>query len=191
MSDQTHAVFNLSQGSDDYESHIKEILCLQYNREVTEVVPLRHNNARVYSVSLTQAQNFPPPFNERFGASPMPPFATKVIMRFSDPASMLNEEIRVQNEVAVMSLAREVLKQYDPSLVPEVCGWRPFSEGVGWTLIEFTQGVPLGDKFPTLDSEKKRDLLRQIAQVLKNFRNTSHLSLPEPLVASTLALMEA
>lgn len=78
---------------------------------------------------------------------------------------MLNENIRMQNEVAVMSLAREALKQHDPSLVSEVYGWRPFSEGVGWTLIRFKQGVPLGDKFPTLDSEKKRDLLRQIAQV--------------------------
>ncbi|KAF4834451.1 hypothetical protein CGCTS75_v003200 [Colletotrichum tropicale] len=91
-------------------------------------------------------------------------------MRFSDPASMLNEQIRVQNEVAVMSLAREALKHHDPSLVPEVYGWRPFSEGVGWTLIEFKQGVPLGDKFPTLDSEKKRDLLRQIAQVFKHIQ---------------------
>ncbi|KAF0320450.1 phosphotransferase enzyme family protein [Colletotrichum asianum] len=73
-------------------------------------------------------------------------------MRFSDPASMLNEEIRVQNEVAVMSLAREALEHHDTSLVPEV------------------YGVPLGDKFPTLDSEKKRDLLRQIAQAFKHFQ---------------------
>ncbi|KAF4808754.1 hypothetical protein CGCSCA5_v012043 [Colletotrichum siamense] len=166
MSDQTHAVVNLYQGPDDYESYIKEILCLQYNREVIEVVSLRHNNARVYSISLTQAQNSPPPFNERFGASPLPPDATKIIMRVSAPASM-NEEIRVQNEVAVMSLAREALKNHDPSLVPEVYGWRPFSEGIGWTLIEFRQGVPVGNKFPTLDSKKKRDVLRQISQVLK------------------------
>ncbi|KAI8167012.1 hypothetical protein K4K49_011180 [Colletotrichum sp. SAR 10_70] len=170
MSDQTHAVVNLSQGPDDYGAYIKEILCLQYNREVTEVVPLRHNNARVYSISLNKAQQAPTPFNKRFGASPLPPCATKVIMRFSDPASMLNENIRVQNEVAVMSLAREALKQHDPSLVPEVYGWRPFSEGVGWTLIEFRQGVPLGDRFPTLESEKKRDMLRQIAQVFKHIK---------------------
>ncbi|KAI8236909.1 hypothetical protein K4K54_001710 [Colletotrichum sp. SAR 10_86] len=67
---------------------------------------------------------------------------------------MLNENIRVQNEVAVMSLAREALKQHDPSL----------------TLIEFKQGVPLGDKFPTLESEKKRDVLQQIAQVFKHIQ---------------------
>ncbi|KAF3799709.1 hypothetical protein GCG54_00000954 [Colletotrichum gloeosporioides] len=170
MSDQTHAVVNLLLGPDDYESYIKEIMCLQYNREVTEVVALRHNNARVYSISLTEAQHAPPPFNKRFGASPLPPNATKVIMRFSDPASMLNEEIRVQNEVAVMSLAREALKQLDPSLVPEIYGWRPFSEGLGWTLIEFKQGVPLGDKFPTVDGVKKREVLRQIAQVFKHIQ---------------------
>ncbi|KAI8312633.1 hypothetical protein K4K59_005743 [Colletotrichum sp. SAR11_240] len=176
MADQTHAAASLGLGPDDYESCIKEILCLQYNREVAEVVPLRHNNARVYSVSLTVAQQAPPSFNARFGVSPLPPDASKIIMRFSDPASMLNEDIRVQNEVAVMSLAREALKHHDPSLVPEVYGWRPFSEGVGWTLIEFKQGVPLGDKFPTLDSEKKRDLLRQIAQV---FKHIQRYKLPE------------
>ncbi|KAE9575029.1 hypothetical protein CGCF415_v005089 [Colletotrichum fructicola] len=170
MSDQTHVVVSFSPGPGNYESYIKEILCLQYNREVTEVVPLRHNNARVYRISLNEAQQAPTPFSKRFGASPLPPCATKIIMRFSDPASMLNEEIRVQNEVAVMSLAREALKHHDPSLVPEVYGWRPFSEGVRWTLIEFKQGVPLGDKFHTLDSEKKRDLLRHIAQVFKHIQ---------------------
>ncbi|CAI0643667.1 unnamed protein product [Colletotrichum noveboracense] len=170
MSDQTHVVVGLSLGPDNYESCIKEILCLQYNREVTEIVPLRHNNARVYRISLNKAQQALTPFNKRFGASPLPPCATKITMRFSDPASMLNEEIRVQNEVAVMSLAREALKHHDPSLVPEVYGWRPFSERVGWTLIEFKQGIPLGDKFHTLDSEKKRDLLRQIAQVFKHIQ---------------------
>ncbi|KAL3294812.1 phosphotransferase enzyme family protein [Colletotrichum asianum] len=170
MADQTHAAASLVLDPDDSESYIKEILCLQYSREVVEIVPLRHNNARVYSISLAVAQQAPPSFNARFGVSPLPLHASQVIMRFSDPASMLNEEIRVQNEVAVMSLAREALEHHDTSLVPEVYGWRPFSERVGWTLIEFKQGVPLGDKFPTLDSEKKRDLLRQIAQVFKHFQ---------------------
>lgn len=140
---------------------------LNLTSQVIEIVPLRHHNARVYSLDISPATKTTPILQPKPGVLALPSETTKLIMRFSDPASMLNEEIRVQNEVAIMLLAREALSPLRPSIVPDVYGWSPFSEGKGWTLIEFKEGVPLGDKLPDLDFEKKRDILRQIAQIFK------------------------
>ncbi|KAF6816302.1 hypothetical protein CPLU01_13898 [Colletotrichum plurivorum] len=151
----------------DYEDFIKDLLLKEYGRETLSIDPIRHHNARVYGITVSEAGPNPPNTRAQPGVLPLPPDTTKLIVRFSDPASMLNEDIRVQNEVAVMTLARQALKPLDESLVPLVYGWSPFSEGKGWTLMEFKQGVPLGDKFPSLDADGKRVILQQIARIFK------------------------
>jgi len=82
---------------------------------------------------------------------------------------MLNENVRVQNEVAVTSLMREALSPQFSHLVPKVYGWEASSEfgENGWVLMELMPGTPLGGKFPSLDPEKQREILRQIAQIFK------------------------
>ena len=103
------------------------------------------------------------------------------VMRISNPESMLNEKIRVQNEVAMMTLIRESLSQYNSALVPELYGWEPPSptnNGRGWTLIEFKSGEPVSDHFPTLELQDKKIVLQQMAEILKCIQS---FQLPESI----------
>ncbi|KAK6215638.1 hypothetical protein QIS74_08657 [Colletotrichum tabaci] len=157
---------------DVYEEYIHGVLREQYGREVVEITPLQHHNARVYELNINPGtQDTAAAAPKKPGVTPLPAQTTRLIMRFSDPASMLNEEVRVQNEVAIMSLMREALGPVDPSLVPEVYGWEPFSKGKGWTLIEFKQGVPLAGKFAGMDPDVKREVLAQVAEVFKHIQS--------------------
>jgi len=103
----------------------------------------------------------------RPGTSPLPSGAVDLVMRIANPDAILNETIRVQNEAAAMTLMRQALADIKPSLVPDVYGWSPASEGRGWLLMQSMPGVPLVDKFSDLDAEKQRDLVSQIARVFK------------------------
>ncbi|GJD03213.1 phosphotransferase enzyme family protein [Colletotrichum higginsianum] len=146
--------------ADVYEEYIHGVLREQYGREVVEITPLRHHNARVYELHINPGTQDTAAVPKKPGVAPLPAQTTRLIMRFSDPASMLNEEVRVQNEVAIMSLMREALGPADPSLVPEVYGWEPFSKGKGWTLIEFKQGtqIAFADKCDVVRGWKDSEL---------------------------------
>jgi hypothetical protein len=62
-------------------------------------------------------------------------------MRISNPQALVNEEVRVQNEVAAMWLTRQALSGYELRLVPEAYGWCPSSDDRGWILEEYKEGV--------------------------------------------------
>jgi len=105
-------------------------------------------------------------------------------MRVSNPDAMLNEEVRVQNEVAAMMLAREALASLPGLLVPAVYDWEgtiPASNdgqrsSPGWALLEFMPGSRLEDEFHALDDSEQRDILRQIALI---FRAIQAYKLPD------------
>jgi hypothetical protein len=89
---------------------------------------------------------------------------------------MLNEDVRVQNEVAAMCLARQALSTYKDRLIPHTFAWQSSAEGYGWILQEYMVGVQLDKAIHGLDSEHKQDILHQIADVFKLIQN---YSLPE------------
>lgn len=82
----------------------------------------------------------------------------------------MNENLRVQNEVAMMILTREALAPLKSSLVPVLYGWASGETGRGWTLCEHLPGERLGDKFEALNDEAKRTVIAQIAQIFKHIQ---------------------
>lgn len=103
----------------------------------------------------------------RPGTEVLPPDETDVVIRMSNPHALLNEEARVQNEVAAMKLMREALSGHSESLVPRVFGWSPASEGRGWIMQEFKHGLQLDAVFGGLPEERQVDVLNQVAAVYK------------------------
>lgn len=85
---------------------------------------------------------------------------------------MLNEAVRVQNEVALMSFIREALASITPSVVPAVYAWGKSVSAdsnqeyvPGWVVLEHMPGVPLGPAWESLGDDTKKQLLQQIATV--------------------------
>lgn len=101
--------------------------------------------------------------------SPLPNGPAKLVMRLSNPDAMLNEAVRTQSEVATMALMRDALEPWGMPLVPTVYGWGPSGAGGegGWVLMELMPGEPLADKFQSLGTDEKWDIVRQMAQVFK------------------------
>lgn len=100
-----------------------------------------------------------------------------MVIRISNPQALVNEEVRVQNEVAAMSLMSQALSSYRDRLVPNVYAWCPSSQARGWILQEHMVGTQLDQDFRGLDPERRRDLLRQIAEVFKLIRASASLTL--------------
>ena len=88
------------------------------------------------------------------------------ILRLPNPTSGYNNEIRVQNEVAALSLARDALQVKFPGFVPRVFGWGSARHGQGWILQEYMAGSPLLVDFGQMSDEDKACIIRQMADVL-------------------------
>lgn len=95
-------------------------------------------------------------------------------MRISNPeAEGMHQETRVQNEVAILTLASAALRHIEPNIVPRVFGWGAASQGcLGWILQDMMPGLPLDDAFsPTAPIEQKRGVLGQMAKILKGLQD--------------------
>ncbi|KAM7211265.1 hypothetical protein V8F06_013362 [Rhypophila decipiens] len=108
------------------------------------------------------------------GCVPIPAGATEFIMRLSNAdAEGMYQETRVQNEVAILTLASAALQHIEPHIVPRVFGWGPAAPGrLGWILQDLMPGVPLDDIFdPAGSLEQKKDILGQMARILKGLQD--------------------
>lgn len=101
----------------------------------------------------------------------LPTDTADAVIRISNPQALVNENVRVQNEVAAMSLMRDALAGEWEGLVPHVYGWSPSSEGRGWIVQEYKHGVQLDKSFGSLDSERQRDVVRQVVSFYKLLQN--------------------
>lgn len=131
----------------------------------------RDSNNFVYRLIISKVISRPaaPTLSKipRPGTVGLPAGKIPVVIRISNPQALVNEEVRVQNEVAAMSLMSQALSSYRDRLVPNVYAWCPSSQGRGWILQEHMGGTQLDQDFRGLDPERRRDLLRQIAEVFK------------------------
>ena len=131
-----------------------------------ENYPFPYNNF-VYAVKISldgpvthnQAQRQP-------GTHTIPPGLDAFIIRLPNPISGYNDKIRVQNEVAALSIARDALQAKFPDFVPRVYGWGSARHGHGWILQEHMAGKPLLDDFHQMSDKDKAFMLRQMADVL-------------------------
>jgi hypothetical protein len=90
------------------------------------------------------------------------------ILRLSNPdAEGMNMATRIENEVAIISLSSMALRHLEPNVVPRVFGWESARSSQGWILQELMPGVPVDEAFNSMDLEKKRNILAQMAMLLK------------------------
>lgn len=149
----------------------------------------RDSNNFVYQVELAPTDAHAttnPQLNKiaKPGTVSLPEDVSAVVIRLSNPQALINHEVRVENEVAAMTLMRNALSSYSSSLVPEVYDWNSCTPSAknspfGYVLQEHKPGVGLDStfglganreqktSFEDLPEDKKRDLLTQIAAVFK------------------------
>lgn len=166
---------------------IHEIVESTVGRQVDSVsLHPNSNKTQVYTVTLVTGEKAKrTPKQTQHGTQPLPADTTTAILRFTDTGSDLNDEVQVQNEVAVLSLARDAFNGLDRRLVPRVYGWQAVNTRTrrgrpGWILQECMPGVPLsGDILEKMDTRQKESIIKDIAQAvhaLQTFR------LPESVV---------
>ncbi|KAK0709494.1 hypothetical protein B0T26DRAFT_678903 [Lasiosphaeria miniovina] len=121
--------------------------------------------------SQGQASNAGP---RRHGTEALPADQAAVVVRISDPQALVNEAVRVENEVAAMMLMRNTLDDYpskssDESMVPRVYGWSPsLAAGRSWIVQEFKRGAQLDSVFDGLDADAQQDEEGGIAQKVRD-----------------------
>lgn len=91
---------------------------------------------------------------------------------------MLNEDVRIQNEVAAMCLMRQALAPDKKTLIPNTYAWCSSMNGYGWILQEYMTGIQLDTEFNNLERNYKQEILYQIADVFKLLQS---YSLPESI----------
>lgn len=92
------------------------------------------------------------------------------ILRLPNPASGYNDKIRVENEVACLSIARDALQARFPGFIPRVFRWGSARDSQGWILQEYMAGSPLLDDFGQMSDGDKCIILKQMADVLSAFQ---------------------
>jgi hypothetical protein len=106
----------------------------------------------------------------------LPEGTRELIVRLTNPdtegMSMAN---RVENDVAIISLASAALSGFQPHVVPRVYGWgsaAPQSGSTqGWILQELMPGCPLNEAFGTMDRGQKNRAFAQMAALLKRLQS--------------------
>lgn len=64
----------------------------------------------------------------------IPPGLHTFIIRFPNSVSGYNDKIRVENEVAALSIARHALQAEFTGFIPRVFGWGSARNDQGWIL---------------------------------------------------------
>lgn len=100
------------------------------------------------------------------GTVSIPHGAKEVIMRISNPAANLNEEVRIENEVAAMVLMRDALSGHGSKIVPDVYGWGSGKNATGFIIEEKMGGEPLQD-ITSLGTDVQKQILSQAANIFK------------------------
>jgi hypothetical protein len=90
---------------------------------------------------------------------------TKIVMRLSNPAAMLDEEVRVENEVAAIALMRRALATALRRIVPKVYAWEPAKKGFGWIAQEYMEGEQLSFQMTKIPADKATFVIDQIAEL--------------------------
>ncbi|KAI1859860.1 hypothetical protein JX265_010309 [Neoarthrinium moseri] len=121
---------------------IHNILSTEIKREIVAFgIDPNSNNSRVYHITVkVEESEEPTQASGQAGTEPLPAGTTKLILRFTDPAANLNNDVLVESEVASMALARAALTSLARPIVPRVYGWKQAStrgQEVGWILMEY------------------------------------------------------
>ncbi|KAF2186234.1 hypothetical protein K469DRAFT_726298 [Zopfia rhizophila CBS 207.26] len=157
---------------------IQNLLREQFNIEGAKIVPIQYDpqspfkyNNFVYRISLPSPLSAAHKDGPRQpGTVAMPEGAKEFIIRLANPdAEGMNPHTRVENEVAIISLAAAALSGFEPHVVPSVYGWGSAAPPSlqGWILQELMPGAPVDETFNSMPLEEKNVILAQMAKFLK------------------------
>ncbi|KAF2810720.1 uncharacterized protein BDZ99DRAFT_561103 [Mytilinidion resinicola] len=156
-----------------------EITPIQYDPES----PFKYNNF-VYRISLPSPIPSEKPASDeprQAGCATIPAGTKSLILRLTNPnAEGMNPKTRIENEVAIITLASAALRDFQPHVVPSIYAWgsAATSSSQGWILQELMPGTPVDEAFDTLDLPQKQQIFAQMAQLLKALQD---YKLPESI----------
>ncbi|KAI1174674.1 kinase-like domain-containing protein [Nemania sp. FL0916] len=164
---------------------VQQLLKEQFNIEAPATVspihydpecPFKYNNF-VYRVGLphpTASGHASRNRTRRPGCSPVPDGIRELIVRLTNSdAYGVSRTTRVENEVAMISLAAAALSSFKPSIVPSVYAWGSAAAEAsqGWIIQEFMPGEPVDEAFMSMDFTTQKMILAQQAEILKALQN--------------------
>jgi hypothetical protein len=159
-------------------NYVRTTLRQRYGLEPVAIEPIDYDpecpfpyNNFIYRVELPQPNQGAKDAEAQPGTSPMPENSQYLVMRLNNAAAGLNDQNRIQNEVASMALAREALRPRH--LVPMVYGWQSGDHGQGWILMEHMPGNPLDVAFDAMSTDEQRIGLQQLATILRDLHQVS------------------
>ncbi|KAH0286073.1 hypothetical protein M436DRAFT_60238 [Aureobasidium namibiae CBS 147.97] len=149
---------------------IRTLVQQRLHREIKTITPLgRDSNNFVNLVqlkesSLDQEANHDLPLQH--GTHKLDSSVTRIVVRVSNPGAMLDEDVRVKNEVAAITLMHRALAGSPYNLIPKVFAWEASSSaGSGWIVEEFMEGEKLSQHFPDLSLDEKALIFDQVAEL--------------------------
>jgi hypothetical protein len=100
------------------------------------------------------------------GTHKLNPSLNRIVVRISNPNAMLDEGVRVENEVAAITLMHRALSAMPHNPIPKVFAWEASSSaGSGWMVEEFMEGEKLSVHLPDLSLDKKALIVDQVAEL--------------------------
>jgi hypothetical protein len=140
--------------------------------EVETVSPLgRDSNNYVNLVQLKKTDLIQDAHHDlplQYGTHKLDLSVVKIVVRSSNSNVMLDEEVRVENEVAAITLMHRALANLTYRPVPKVYAWEASSStGHGWIAEEFMDGEKLSLHLPDLSMDEKIRILDQVAEIFE------------------------
>ncbi|TGJ86253.1 hypothetical protein E0Z10_g2563 [Xylaria hypoxylon] len=145
--------------------------------------PFKYNNF-VYRVTLPIATTSSHTAQDEAlqpGCVRIPDGITQFIMCLTNPdAEGMSPKTRVENEVALISLAAQVLNHFQPPVVPSVYAWGSAAtkSSQGWIIQQLMPGEPVESSYENMNVQQKKGILSQMARLLKGLQD---FQLPETI----------
>ncbi|TAQ88973.1 hypothetical protein B7494_g2714 [Chlorociboria aeruginascens] len=148
-----------------------DIIPIQYDPES----PFKYNNFvyRIYLPSPITSDHNVEERPRQPGCVSIPDGTEELIMRLANPdAEGMNAKNRIENEVAIITLASAALSAFEPHVVPSVYGWGSAAgeSSQGWILQELMPGTPVDEAFSTMNLQQKKQILAQMAELLNTLQ---------------------
>jgi hypothetical protein len=136
--------------------------------EVETVTPLGRDSNNFVNLVQLEKTDLDHDLPVQHGTHKLDASVTKIVVRISNTNAMLDEEVRVENEVAAITLMHRALASLTYNPVPKVFAWiTSSSAGSGWIVEEFMEGEKLNLHLPDLSIDKKSQILEQVAELLR------------------------
>lgn len=139
-----------------------------FNVALEDITTLpRCNNNFIHFVTFSSPLSVSVSVSTLPGTSSMSAGIIKAVFRVGNPAATFNNNVKVENTVAMMQCMRQALSPR--AITPHVYAWSKTGapSSTGWILEEYMSGINIEDDFPNMPRESQRHVLAQIAGVLK------------------------